>query len=437
MSVRAVLSKLTHARCTNAGLWHDVFIPQLRQSDSAQAFGEILREHLEQVTETAVPEGYREAFQERERLLRSLRGAVVGAETRCFDAKAEGRLVVGLGSQSVLESNLGLLRAWGVPYIAGSALKGLASSAAHRRGGESWKRASVTAAGGCDAKVLFGDTDSQGIVCFHDAWWVPESDGKLPLDLDVMTVHHPYYYGRGKKAPLDWDEPNPVSFLTARGTYLVALTGPAPWLDVAADWLKLALHEDGIGAKTHAGYGRMSLTPRLSEHEKQRASLLNELKELPAQHRGASTAKTHVEKFQRAINDGIAVDSLRPIAKALYQKEPNFWWNWARDAKRTETERELLTTLEMIPVQAAAASMTPSVPAASTTSTVAWIARDAKNRLMVCVQLEGRVVSMERRLVTVEDPSLIEALESSSEASPVPVRVTLRRKDKIERLDPR
>jgi len=44
----------------------------------------------------------------------------------CFDLQTESRLVVGLGSESVLETTMTLQRVYGFPVIPGSALKGLA-----------------------------------------------------------------------------------------------------------------------------------------------------------------------------------------------------------------------------------------------------------------------------------------------------------------------
>ena len=67
---------------------------------------------------------------------------------------------------------------------------------------------------------------------FHDALWIPDGD-RLPLDLDVMTVHHPdYYQGKDDAPPADWDSPNPVAFVSAHGKYLLRSTGPEEWVDV-------------------------------------------------------------------------------------------------------------------------------------------------------------------------------------------------------------
>jgi CRISPR-associated protein Cmr6 len=175
-------------------------------------------------------------------------------------------MVVGLGAESVLETSIALHRTYGVPYIPGSALKGLAAAAAHKRLEDpEWRKVKEDEKIGAFHRILFGDQEGSGYVTFHDALWIPNGD-KLPLDLDVMTVHHPdYYQGKDNNAPpADWDSPNPVAFVSAHGKYLLALTGFEEWVETAMEILKEALQQDGIGAKTAAGYGRMSVpsTPK-------------------------------------------------------------------------------------------------------------------------------------------------------------------------------
>jgi CRISPR-associated protein Cmr6 len=165
-------------------------------------------------------------------------------------------MVVGLGAESILETSIALHRTYGVPYIPGSALKGLAAAAAHKQLQDPrWHKTGEDGKIGEWHRILFGDQESSGYVIFHDALWVPEG-GTLPLDLDVMTVHHPKYY-QGDAPPADWDNPTPVAFVSARGKYLLAVTGPEEWADAAMEILRDALENDGIGANTAAGYGRL------------------------------------------------------------------------------------------------------------------------------------------------------------------------------------
>jgi CRISPR-associated protein Cmr6 len=223
----------------HAGLWIDKLLP-----DQEKGKGEKKAEHFKQAIRT-VDSLYKQFY---ERWQRSL--AEIGAQTK--PAEVLGRLSIGLGGESVLETSISLHRTYGVPYIPGSALKGLAARYARKRL-DDWTAE--------HSKILFGDTDVAGYITFYDALYIPGSaNPDIPLALDVMNVHHPEYY-RGDKTlpPADWDSPTPVSFLSATGSYLVALHGSEEWVKAAFEILSYALKEEGIGAKTSSGYGRMEL----------------------------------------------------------------------------------------------------------------------------------------------------------------------------------
>lgn len=81
-----------------------------------------------------------------------------------------------------------------------------------------------------------------------------------------MTVHYPKYYQGEPIAPSGIESPNPVAFLTTRGRFLLAVSGPEAWAEAALDILQEALLEAGLGAKTAAGYGRMDLPERPRKH---------------------------------------------------------------------------------------------------------------------------------------------------------------------------
>jgi CRISPR type III-B/RAMP module RAMP protein Cmr6 len=218
------------------------------------------------------------------------------------------RLIIGLATESPLETGLTLHHTYGVPIIPGSALKGLAAHYASQVFGElpdqqelgqrveftdqEGKRRVRT---GTQFRTLFGDTDDAGFITFHDAWIDPASlTGDPPsltredegLLLDVMTPHHGDYYGRKQYRiqgqplpggprdgdfipPTDFDNPVPVSFLSVRGKFHFVLTcvdasaDGQRWLSWTADLVCAALEDWGIGGKTSSGYGRLlSPTPR-------------------------------------------------------------------------------------------------------------------------------------------------------------------------------
>ena len=185
--------------------------------------------------------------------------------------KTAGRVIVGLGSENVLETGLRLHHTYGVPIIPGSALKGLTAHYCRDAWGQ---RSSSSAAddnrpyqrGGAFHDLVFGKTDDGGVVTFHDAWVAPESLGQRAIDLDVMTPHHPKWQ-TNDAPPTDFDSPVPVSFLSVSGVFQVRLSwiGPAgtpqevanEWTRVTMTILKEALAEWGVGGKTSSGYGRL------------------------------------------------------------------------------------------------------------------------------------------------------------------------------------
>lgn len=236
-------STLLNKGSTHAGLWADKFLSSTSTEDTtarSTLVGEVAG-----IQESPL---YREFFQRWQASLGAC-GAV------CRKARVQGRMIVGLGGESVWENTIRLHRAYGVPYIPGSALKGLAAHYARNRlQDDRWRK------DGAAYETLFGNTGAAGYVTFFDALYVPGSaPGGRPLRPDVIAVHHPGYYRGEGKPPADWDSPIPVSFLSATGAYLLALAGPDDWVAAAYQILALALEEEGIGAKTSSGYGRMVL----------------------------------------------------------------------------------------------------------------------------------------------------------------------------------
>lgn len=249
------LETISKQNSTNAGLWLDKFI---QAQEPAQGEESSKAKLVKEVAAIPISEAYIKFF---ERWKNTLTQLTKEAQIPMYRAKTLGRMTVGLGSASVLETSIKLHHTYGVPYIPGSALKGLTASYANQHLGEEWKKTS-------DAyKILFGfnsedgENQTAGYITFFDALYIPGESSSSPLCPDVMTVHHEgYYQNEENSAPADWDKTNPISFLTAKGEYLVALYGPKEWVNSAFDILTLALKEMGIGAKTSSGYGQMELT---------------------------------------------------------------------------------------------------------------------------------------------------------------------------------
>ena len=177
-----------------------------------------------------------------------------GYKVQKFCVRPVWRFVVGLGAAHVLETGITLHRLFGLPIIPGSALKGAARAYAKLVEGKPDDDADLIA--------VFGTTEKAGSVIFFDA--IPLEVPKFQLD--IMNPHYPQYYdkrGGSSKEPVppaDWDSPRPVFFLTVTETpYRFAIAARSEQgnrlLDFAEKWLKGALADLGIGAKTSADYG--------------------------------------------------------------------------------------------------------------------------------------------------------------------------------------
>lgn len=203
---------------------------------------------LEAIAKTPIGAVYKTAF---ERWRDALKDPVF------IEATTTTPLAIGLGNSSPIENGLAIHYTYGTPYLPGSAIKGLLRRAADKYSLNEEEKA-----------VLFGEEpnkerNTQGSAAhlvYWDGWLHPES--KNPFQKDVITVHHHEYYGkRGVVWPTDFDDPNPVAFLSVRPEtkFCIAINsasqGSHDWVIRAAEMLEWGLANLGLGSKTNAGYG--------------------------------------------------------------------------------------------------------------------------------------------------------------------------------------
>lgn len=167
----------------------------------------------------------------------------------------DGRMFIGLGALTPIETAATVHHSYGVPYIPGSAVKGIARSFAVA---ENVAEENL--------EILFGrdpgpsedggwDAGDAGYVIFHDAWWVPGSTNS-PFVREIDTVHHPEYYRtKGGTDATDFDSPTPNPQIAVRGGFLFAVEAPAGWGAYALQLLVEALKTEGCGGRTGSGYG--------------------------------------------------------------------------------------------------------------------------------------------------------------------------------------
>lgn len=184
-----------------------------------------------------------------------LQFAKQGIKLYCVDATVDWRLVVGLGSEHVQETNMTLHHIYGIPYIPGSAVKGVLrhwwlqenEDFVDNKG----KINEDMALKNIDFLTVFGSQEQRGEVQFLDAY--PE---EVHFATDIMNPHYPDYYG-GRKPPTDHQNPVPINFLTVEETTFrfVFLAKDQDPLAKLKDRFQMALELKGVGAKTSVGYG--------------------------------------------------------------------------------------------------------------------------------------------------------------------------------------
>lgn len=216
---------------------------------------------------------------------------------------------------------------------------------------------------------IAGLSHRAGTIAFFPAH--PNTDPGL--ELDILTCHHPDYYGDSKSdfAP-DTEEPNPVTFPCVR-----AQTGDDHFtfpvctirnhietaLPSAKAWLTLGLEVFGLGAKTAAGYGWFevaAITQKLDkrrenqrlDEQRKRESEQAKAAELAAKMRTAELereleglsgperqdlllSKLSEQQFEQKVTDFCKNQNLEEkaaIVRALLKERSKTWDNLKRKA---------------------------------------------------------------------------------------------------------
>ncbi|RKN33832.1 type III-B CRISPR module RAMP protein Cmr6 [Micromonospora musae] len=206
------------------------------------------------------------------------------------------RMTVGVGNRlNPYEIGLSLHGTYGWPIIPGSTIKGLTRAWARECGVDrddpqrfdrifGLPRAQTTAdtdAPASPPEIDGGDSRGgggggksavRGSVVFLDA--LP-AGGPVSVTRDVVTPHQqPYYDDEQRLAPGEHHQPIPSEFLVVDGgAFAIDLVGPAGVpgsgtctsatvdddVTVASAWCAAAVDELGVGAKTSAGYGYLTV----------------------------------------------------------------------------------------------------------------------------------------------------------------------------------
>ncbi|MBP2310736.1 type III-B CRISPR module RAMP protein Cmr6 [Azospirillum soli] len=247
----------------NAGLWFDKFCDRwqadfggLDGDDAKRQWIESLirprgRDGLPDANKPPVKAGDPALLAEHARRRRSLVEARGG---RVLEMRLTARFASGLGRRHPVENGFAFHHSLGVPFLAGSGVKGLTRAWAEIAAPES-------------VKTIFGPRPGDGALEVGDIILLDALPVEpVSLVADVVTPHT----GRWNLAdpavpsslepPADWHSPKPIPFLAleAGAVFQFAVLPRrllAP-LDDAARWVSEALEWLGAGAKTATGFGR-------------------------------------------------------------------------------------------------------------------------------------------------------------------------------------
>ncbi|MCR4432003.1 MAG: type III-B CRISPR module RAMP protein Cmr6 [Tepidanaerobacteraceae bacterium] len=233
----------------NPALIFGKFIPDTAGEDAKEnkhKYLQLVIDEMEKLNEEIKKNGVNIS----DRLKQSIEGLkYLGYQTENIGLSISWRLIVGLGASHPQETSMTLHHVYGIPYVPGSAIKGVTR---HWIVLSKFGNDEQQALKNEEFKKIFGTQEKQGEIIFFDAYPINE----IKLKIDIMNPHYPEYYS-GLQPPTDWQQPNPIYFLTvekAKFDFYLASKNPK-LLSETLTWLKEALIQYGIGAKTSIGYG--------------------------------------------------------------------------------------------------------------------------------------------------------------------------------------
>ena len=304
---------------------------------------------------------------------------------------ATSPFATGLGNEHPLENGFAFLNPYGLPYLAGSGVKGVIRRAAEELATGDWGEAhgwSVDA-----IRSLFGPGENdpgrdsnpqQGALRFWDVFPQPQEsvhNDKPLLAVEIMTPHHGGYY-QDSNTPHNSETPIPIAFLAVATRSRFAFhveCNPArltpdlqqAWktlveaaFDHAGQWL-------GFGAKTSVGYGRMkkddkamSLIQKMrnaadddrarKEAEQQRKEALEAMSPLDRSIQAVLDAKPKDQPDFKAIFSAFKAkkwqgDDAREVASRLQNMlKENRCWREKSEKKKPEKDEPYQMTLEVL-----------------------------------------------------------------------------------------
>lgn len=254
---RKDLQDLSDTKCTHAGLLLDRGFKQWDEKGEDHSVA-VFQLHQQAAEITKTSDLYKKSYEQWYQIqLNNYQ------QTEVWFAKLENRMFLGMGTASPIEAGISLHHTYGIPYIPGSAIKGVL----HHYAQEVKIDEEIQ-------NLIFGrqanqtdrrDSRSSGYVIFNNAWWIPQ--GKPALTPEVITVNTQEYYNKKGTTKLhpDFEKPNPNPQIAIQGSFLFSIEGDKKLARYTIEILKKVLQNRGIGGKISSGYGYFKEDERLQK----------------------------------------------------------------------------------------------------------------------------------------------------------------------------
>lgn len=253
------------------------------------------------------------------------------AADQCFimEARSTAPFATGLGLEHPIENGFAFLSPYGLPYLAGSGVKGVL-----RRSAEELRDNNELSQPVID--TLFGHEDAndarRGALTCWDVFAMPPKDGthKDSLVVEIMTPHFGSYYQNGD-TPHDAGKPNPIPFLavpagsqfcfiiTCEPTQLTDAVQKSEWKVLVERIVEHAFGWLGFGAKTAVGYGAMEEDARAKAGRERKQREIEEEDQRQQQEAARQQALLTMSPAERAMQEFLdaRIDKNQPELNAL------------------------------------------------------------------------------------------------------------------------
>jgi CRISPR-associated protein Cmr6 len=284
--------------------------------------------------------------------------AAQAADDRCLviDAVTTSPFSTGLGNEHPVENGFAFLTPYGLPYLAGTGVKGVLRHAAEEllsEGVLGLSQVAIDALFGPEDPAALGEGPPlpdeerrRGALSFWDVFPDPK-DGELVVE--IMTPHYVSYY-QGNDSPHEAGQPVPIPFLavppgselrfivTFEPAWLPKGLAPFDWKAVLDESFKHAFAWLGFGAKTAVGYGALQPDPKAEEERRRKAAEREEkvrLSSLSEQGRQIEALRARLQNHE---------GKKQPVSGVLY-RELNKLMKAALDTPWPDAERKMLADL--------------------------------------------------------------------------------------------